>query len=140
MVISGPDTVACRVCGGPAPAGFAHCFCCATLVRQLGMPLVPVVAVADYRVGDPMHRRLRGYKDAPVAEARETCAAHLAALVRAWMAGHRAQLDRRFGSGWDLVTTVPSSSRPVGAPVDDLVLRVPTLAHRHRALLVRGPE
>jgi len=140
MVITGADALVCRVCQGPAPADFAHCFCCATLVRQLRMPLVPVVAVADYRVGDPMHRRLRGYKDAPVAEARETCAARLGDLVRVWMAANRAQLDRQFVPGWDLVATVPSSGRPVGAPADDLVRRVPTLALRHRTLLVRGPE
>ncbi len=140
MVVAGPDAEVCRVCGGAAPAGFAHCFCCATLVRQLRMRLVPVVAVAEYRVGDRLHRRLRGYKDAPVAEARETCATHLADLVARWMAADPTRLPRRFGSGWDLVATVPSSGRPVGAPADTLVLRVPALAPAHRTLLVRGPE
>ena len=57
----------CRVCEGPTRGRFALCYCCRVLVRQLQMPLVPMVAVADYRVGDALHRRLRGYKDAPVA-------------------------------------------------------------------------
>jgi adenine/guanine phosphoribosyltransferase-like PRPP-binding protein len=140
MVVAGPDAEVCRVCGGVAPAGFAHCFCCATLVRQLRMGLVPVVAVAEYRVGDRLHRRLRGYKDAPVAEARETCATFLADLVGRWMAADPDRLCRRFDSGWDLVATVPSSGRPVGAPADALVRRVPPLAAGHRTLLVRGPE
>ena len=104
------------------------------------MGLVPVAAVAEYRVGDQLHHRLRGYKDAPVAEARETCATHLADLVGRWMAADPTRLPRRFGSGWDLVATVPSSGRPVGAPADTLVLRVPVLASAHRTLLVRGPE
>jgi len=140
MVFPGPEPEVCRVCGGTAHADFAHCFCCATVVRQLRMPLVPVVTVVDYRVGDRMHRRLRGYKDAPVAEARETCATQLADLVGRWLAADPTLLPRRFGSGWDLVATVPSSGRPVGAPADALVLRVPGLAPGHASLLVRGPE
>ena len=134
------DVPACRVCGGAAHARFAHCFCCATVVRQLQMPLTPVVAVTEYRVGDRMHRRLRGYKDAPVAEVRQACTTDLAGMVGRWMAANRARLDRRFGSRWDLVATVPSSARPDGVPVDALVARVPDLAGRHRRLLVRGPE
>jgi adenine/guanine phosphoribosyltransferase-like PRPP-binding protein len=140
MALAAFDAPVCRVCGAVAHARFAHCFCCATLVRQLQMPLTPVVAMADYRVGDRMHRRLRGYKDAPVAEARRACAAELAGLVRRWMTGSRADLEARFGSTWDLVATVPSSGRPVGVPVDTLVAHVADLALRHRQLLVRGPE
>ena len=140
MALPAFDVPVCRVCGAVAHARFAHCFCCATLVRQLQMPLTPVVAMADYRVGDPMHRRLRGYKDAPVAEARRACAVDLAGLVRRWMTAGRADLEARFGSTWDLVATVPSSGRPVGVPVDALVAHVPDLARRHRQLLVRGPE
>ena len=140
MVVPALEQGSCRVCGGATHAGFALCFCCATLVRQLRMPLVPLVAVVDYRVGDGMHRRLRGYKDAPVAEARRDRAAELAGLVAPWMTVHRAALRSRFGSRWDLVATVPSSSRPGGAPFDAVVSRVPDLARSHRRLLVRGPE
>ena len=140
MVVARPDAEVCRVCGGAAHAGFAHCFCCATLVRQLQMPLVPVVAVAEYRVGDRLHRRLRGYKDAPVAEARETCAAHLADLVAAVDGGQPdpapPTLRLRVGPGGDGAVLRPAGGRPA----DALVLRVPALALRHRTLLVRGPE
>jgi len=129
----------CRVCAGPSHAGFALCFCCATLVHQLRMPLAPVVAMVRYRVGDRMHRRLRGYKDAPLAEVRHACADHLADLVATWLTANGPGLDRRFGP-WDLVVTVPSSARPGGTPVDALVAQVPDLARRHRHLLVRGPE
>ena len=132
------DVAVCRMCGGRTRPAFALCFCCATLVQQLQMPLAPVVAVVNYQIGDEMHRRLRGYKDAPVAEARDTYAAELAALLDPWMAANRARLHRRFGSSWNVVATVPSSRRPVGAPVDALVSRVPDLAQCHRGLLVRG--
>lgn len=130
---------ACRVCDGPTHTGFALCFCCTTLVRQLQMPLVPVAAVADYRVGDEMHRQLRGYKDAPVDETRRACAAELAGLIGPWMVANQERLQRRFGSTWDVVVTVPSSIRPTGAPVDALVSQVPALARRQRRLLMRGP-
>jgi adenine/guanine phosphoribosyltransferase-like PRPP-binding protein len=102
------------------------------------MPLAPVVAVADYQVGDGMHRRLRGYKDAPVAEVRQACAVELGRLVRRWLSANRARLEERFGARWDLVATVPSSGRPGTAPVDALVALVPDLAAHHRPLLVRG--
>jgi len=130
---------ACRVCEGPTQRPFAVCFCCRALVRQLQMPLVPAVAMTDYRVGDEMHRRLRGYKDAPVAEARRHRTALLASLTARWSGADATRLRRRFGSAWDVVATVPSSHRPAGAPVDAVVSRVPQLDRLHRPLLVRGP-
>jgi predicted amidophosphoribosyltransferase len=132
-------TTHCRVCDAPTAASFALCFCCATLVRQLQMPLVPLVAVADYRMGDVMHRRLRGYKDAPVAEVRAACTDRLASMLETWLLGDRGGLYAAAVGEWDTVTTVPSSSRPTGAPVEAIVGAVPSLARRHRPLLVRGP-
>jgi hypothetical protein len=129
----------CRVCQGPTRGRFALCYCCRVLVRQLQMPLVPMVAVADYRIGDALHRRLRGYKDAPVAEARRNCVAQLVSLLASWMDASGPQLRRRFGSGWDVVATVPSSHRPSGAPFDAVVSGVPALDGLHRPVLVRGP-
>jgi hypothetical protein len=67
MDASIPDTGCCRVCGGRTRPSFAVCFCCSVLVRQLHMPLVPVVAMAAYPLGGELHHHLRGYKDAAVA-------------------------------------------------------------------------
>jgi hypothetical protein len=101
------------------------------------MPLAPLEAVAIFRTGDGLHRRLRGYKDAPVAEARAACTRHLATLVRGWLAGRGD--GGRLGP-WDLVAAVPSSRRPGPSPVDRLVAAVPSLAPQLAAgLLVRGP-
>jgi predicted amidophosphoribosyltransferase len=140
MPLSATRVQACPVCAGSPHPGFALCYCCATLVRQLRLPLVPVVAVVEYRTGDRLHRLLRGYKDAPVAEARTACADTLAGLVTAWWATNGPPFPRPAGPPFDLVATVPSSHRPVGAPVDALVARVPVLARHHRSLLVRGPD
>jgi predicted amidophosphoribosyltransferase len=129
----------CRVCEGPTQPGFGLCFCCSTLVRRLRMPLAPVTAVTPYRVGDEIHRLLRGYKDASEAEARSARAVRLAGLLCRWLADHRGRLLARTGGAWDVVVGVPSSHRP-GAPVDALVQAVPALARNHRPLLVRGRE
>jgi predicted amidophosphoribosyltransferase len=139
MAVPAFDTGTCLSCAGPTHAGFAMCFCCSTLVRQLQMPLAPAVAMTEYRLGDPMHRHLRGYKDAPVAEGRQRHLTELVAVVDPWLEANRAGPVRRFGARWDLVVTVPSSHRPAGCPVDALVARLPELARWHRPVLARGP-
>jgi adenine/guanine phosphoribosyltransferase-like PRPP-binding protein len=103
------------------------------------MPLAPVTAVTPYRVGDEMHRLLRGYKDASEAEARSARTARLSGLLRRWLGNNCGRLLARTGGPWDMVVGVPSSHRP-GAPVDALVQAVPALARQHRPLLVRGRE
>ena len=134
-----PAGTTCRFCGAAASPPFALCFCCATLIRHLQMPLVPLVAVAEFRSGDVLHRRLRGYKDAPVAEVRAACTARLAAMVGDWLTTGPAPAWLPTANEWDLVVTVPSSCRPEGDPVAAVVGAVAPLAGRHRPLLVRGP-
>ncbi len=134
------DLAVCTVCNGPCRPRFALCFCCRTTIRQLQMPLAPVVAMTDYRVGDGMHRLLRGYKDAPVDEVRRQRLGALSSLVESWMAANLELLDERFDTPWSVVATVPSSRRPVGSPADAVATRVPGLARLHRPLLVRGPR
>jgi len=96
--------------------------------------------MAEYRLGDPMHRRLRGYKDAPWAEVRRDHARRLARRAEVWMAAHGRRLAERFGADWDVVATVPSSCRPSGPPVDAVVSRMPALGRHLRPVLVRGPD
>lgn len=136
-----PDgPVGCRVCGRAAShddaARFPVCFCCRTVSGQLRLPLVPLMALSEYRVGDGTHRRLRAYKDAPVVEDRDRCRAELVAELARWCADADAE-GARLGT-WAVVTTVPSSTRPGGAPAERLVDGVPLLAERHLRLLVRG--
>jgi predicted amidophosphoribosyltransferase len=130
----------CRVCGRSTPCGFPLCFCCTTIVEQLRLPLVPVVAMTDYRIGGRMHGLLRGYKDAPSREARAARTSALAALVALWLDANEDRVRARFGAGWDLVATVPSSRGRAGSPAAALVDRVPPLAELDRALLVRGDD
>jgi hypothetical protein len=80
------------------------------------MPLVPVRALTTFTTGDATHRLLRGYKDAPVDEARRSAVRSLRALLAArWTA---------LAAG-TVVVTVPSSRRPGPPPSARLVGGLP---------------
>jgi hypothetical protein len=132
------DFGVCRFCHGPTQVGYGRCFCCATVAARLGMPLVPVVPMTTYRLGDDMHRLLRRYKDSPVPEARHRAVEQCVRLLAAFVDGHRQDIQTRSGGSWDAVVTVPSTTRPEGSPVDAVVSEVAPLCADHRRLLVRG--
>ncbi len=129
----------CQFCQGPTQPGYRRCFCCATVAARLGMPLVPVVPMTTYRLGDAMHRLLRRYKDAPGAETRQRAVDQCARLLTAFVDGRREDLRTWAGGPWEVVVTVPSSTRPTGSPVDAVVSEVASLSADHRRLLARGP-
>jgi hypothetical protein len=129
----------CRFCRGPTQPGYGRCFCCATVAAHLGMPLVPVVSMTAYQLGDEMHRTLRRYKDAHSARTRRRSVDRCATLLAAFVDRHREGIEGISGGPWDTVVTVPSSTRPDRWPVDAVVTAVPSLAVGHRRLLVRGP-
>jgi hypothetical protein len=71
-----------------------------------------VVPAALYRTGDPLHRVLRGYKDAPVAAARRHFAGRLAEHLSQFLGAHRRCIAAAAaGATWDSVAVVPSSTR-----------------------------
>ncbi|HEX4244573.1 MAG TPA: hypothetical protein VHY77_03315, partial [Acidimicrobiales bacterium] len=128
----------CRFCRGPTQPGYRRCFCCAGVAAHLGMPLVPVIPMTIYRLGDHMHHILRWYKDAPDATTRQRCTDQCAGLLAAFVNRRGKDICARSGGPWDALVTVPSSTRPGGPPVDAVVAQVPALAADHRSLLVRG--
>ena len=130
--------IACSVCGRTVHRPQPVCFCCRLTARQLGLPLVPVVVLGEYRVGDPDHRRLRGYKDGPSAQVRGRYRGELVSGLAAWMTVHSQDLVARIGP-WSVVTPVPSTRRTGPAPAELLVDGVASLAERHLRLLGRGP-
>ncbi len=131
------DGARCLVCARVVHGTGPVCFCCRTVASQLRLPLVPLVALTEYRVGDRAHRRLRAYKDASVVEAREASRRELVADLACGCAEWSDGAPKRLGP-FAVVTTVPSSARPGGAPAEHLVDGVPVLADRHLRLLVTG--
>ncbi len=93
--------------------------------------------VHEYRVGDDVHRRLRGYKDDTSVESRRRHRQRVADDLMTW-------IDRQEvgAMGWlgpsTVVTPVPSTRRVGPAPAGGLLDSVPVLAARHLPLLVRG--
>ena len=128
----------CVSCGRVVAAPVAVCFCCRTVAAQLGLPLVSLVALCEYRVGDGTHRHLRGYKDARSSAGRDGYRRRLVTGLDVILATAIPALADSSG-GQLVVTTVPSSHRPGPAPVEALVDGVAVLRSLHLPLLVRGP-
>ncbi len=129
----------CRFCAAPIAPGDRCCFCCRTVAAGLGRPPVPVAAAAFFQPGDAVHRMLRRYKDAPVAEARAYHAARAARRLALLVGSHGCLRTGQRPPAWDVAVTVPSTRGRLRSAVDDLVDRVPALAAERLPLLERGP-
>lgn len=111
---------ACAWCHGPARPEFGVCFCCARLRRELGT-LAPVVAVGACVVPGPFHTVLRGYKDDPDPQVRRRFTGLLSAVLRASVAGRRAEWEALAGGPPDVVVPVPPVRRPPPSPLLDVL-------------------
>ena len=130
----GPGLEVCPVCSGPKRGGAATCPGCAAVGAALGRPLAPVLPVSVCGIPGPLYHALRGYKSAPVAEARRRFGAIVGEVLAAFYDRHLACLERLAGGRFDAVLAVPPTARPGPAPIQG-VLRVPLRPD----LLVRGP-
>ena len=136
----------CATCHGPARDGRPDCWCCRAVGAALGHPGRPcpvVVPMAVCRPGDPLHRVLRGYKDAPGPSVRRHFAGRLTDHVQRFMAAHGGCAAEACG-GWDALATVPSSARgpgrvPAPHPIDAVVDAAPCFAGLPRLRLEREP-
>ncbi len=130
-----PGPGVCRLCRGCPGPGWALCWSCARVVEQVSRPCLRVVPITLYEVGSSVHGVLRGYKDSASALARRRHQATLAALLGRFLSEHRPCLTGGT-SGWDLVTTVPSTRGRGGLhPLAQTIQAVPALARRHQELL-----
>ena len=126
----------CATCRGPERRGRPECWAC----RHVGSVLAGaghvgaaplVVPIALFATGDGLHRVLRGYKDAPVADARRHFAIRLTAHVASFFAVHQRCLLEAAATPWDALAVVPSSTRGVDAtshPFTRVVGAVPSLS------------
>lgn len=131
----------CRVCHGPASAGYDTCWSCALVGRRLGARPAPrVVPVSLFRPGSPLHGALVGYKSSPDRSNRESLSGLLAELVSWFLALHGPCLGHTAGGGWDVIDVVPSTRRSAPShPLADALASTPALAARGASLLRRGP-
>jgi len=150
----------CAICHGPARDGHPDCWCCRAVSDALSRhgPDVAarpvVVPAAVFRVGDPLHRVLRGYKDAPAVTARRHFAGRLRTHLADFLAAHGECIAAAGGGATDALAVVPSSGRtalalPPGRsaapgdaaarPLAGVVDTVAALAGPDRVVLRRGP-
>ncbi len=127
----------CQICGRAVACGRPVCFCCQLSARQLGLPLVPTIVTTEYRVGDRVHARLRGYKDGRTSDERLRYQRVVVGELARWMAVHGDSVADRLGP-WSVVTAVPSTRRPGRPPAAALLAGVPGLAERQVEFLERG--
>lgn len=84
----------------------------------MNLPLAPVLPAYLCPVPGPLYTVLMGYKESPVAEARQRFSALLNDLFRTFFVAHRACALTAIGGPVDLVLPVPSSSRPGRASLE----------------------
>ncbi len=154
FAVASDGVATCLACHGPARPGSARCYCCRTVMDRLGPHQAgdtrpwgpPVVPMALYRIGDPLHVALRRYKHAPSIEARAHFAGVLSGLAARFLRSHWTCLWCAADS-FDALAVVPSSlpsgpgvsSGATAAPhLDAILKRVPALRGLEMLELRRG--
>jgi hypothetical protein len=136
---AGPSV--CAVCrSGPRP-GYAVCFSCQEVMRQVSHPVLTVVPISLYAVNSQLWHVLRYYKDGSGRSA-ELLATQVAATIARFTARHLRCVAAAAGGDPAVVTSVPSTRlppRPGRHPLETAIMRAARLAPRYQPLLVRGP-
>jgi hypothetical protein len=131
----------CTVCrSGPGP-GYAVCFSCQEVIRQVSYPVMTVVPISLYTLNSQLWHVLRHYKDGSGRSA-ELLATQVAAILARFTARHLRCVATVLGGDPALVTSVPSTRpqpRPGRHPLQTAIMRVSRLAPLYQPLLVRGP-
>lgn len=131
----------CAVCrSGPGP-GYAVCFSCQEVMRQVSHPVTNVVPISLYTLNSQLWHVLRNYKDGSGRTA-ELLATQVAAILARFTALHLRCVAAVLGGDPAVVTSVPSTRpqpRPGRHPLETAIMRVGRLAPLYRPLLAPGP-
>ncbi len=131
----------CAVCrSGPRP-GYAVCFSCQEVMRQVSHPVTNVVPISLYALNSQLWHVLRYYKDGSGRSA-ELLATQVAAIIARFTARHLRCVTAAAGGDPAVVTSVPSTRpqpRSGRHPLETAVMRAGRLASLYQPLLVRGP-
>ena len=129
----------CDVCHGAPNPGWVRCFSCSQTIGQVSNPVTIVVPISLYEVPGQLHHVLRHYKDGYTDEERAQLRLRVAALLWRFLAGHGDHIAATAGSGWDLITSVPSSGNRVGQhPLERAITLAAPLAATYAPTLARG--
>jgi len=96
------------------------CFACRWVGLRLGLPLAPVLPVRLCPLPSPLYAVLMGYKESPVAEARHRFAPMVRQLFDDFLAGHAPCIAAAADGPVEIALPVPSTARPIGAPLERL--------------------
>lgn len=127
----------CAVCHTVTGEGFDRCWSCAKTMAQVSKPAQRITPISLYRVGQQLHTWLRNYKDGRDDEIRKRLRLRIAATIGQFLANHS---DCVAPEGWDVVTSVPSSSGRRGPHSIEQALRlIPSYGDDYEPLLRLGP-
>ncbi|GAA0927849.1 hypothetical protein [Streptomyces thermoalcalitolerans] len=137
-----PGPGVCQVCRGPAKAGYPTCWPCHEAGRLLGKGVADaVIPVSLALKGEQYANELWRYKNAAGPQ-QQYFRMGLAAVLWRFLAQHEDCItDHCAVAGFDVVTTVPSTSGRVDHPLRTMVAEtVGVTRDRHRDLLVPTSE
>jgi hypothetical protein len=131
----------CAVCrSGPGP-GYAVCFSCQEVMRQVSHPVTNVIPISLYTLNSQLWHVLRHYKDGSGRTA-DLLATQVAAILARFTPRHLRCVAAELGGDPAVVTSVPSTRpqpRPGRHPLETATTRVGRLAPLYRPLLAPGP-
>lgn len=130
----------CDVCHGAPGAGWTTCYSCNDTISQVSRPVRLVVPISLYSIPSQLHHVLRNYKDDRDPVARAEFQFQIAALITRFLTDHANCIRAAGGSGWDVITTIPSSGGRAGPhPLESTIRKSSLLVSQFQALLAPGP-
>jgi hypothetical protein len=127
----------CDSCHGCPSPGWATCWSCAQVERQLTEPCPLVVPISLYEVGHQLHHQLRNYKDGSGEMARDFLV-KTAAILGYFLQLHSDCIAEAAAGPWDVITSVPSTERKGEHPLVTAIKLLPDIRDEYEPLLKRG--
>lgn len=130
----------CERCHNRPNPGFRICYSCDDVDRQVSRPCELIVPVSLYEIPSQLHHYLRHYKSGRLPQRDDEFSLKVISLLCHFIGRHRRCIEMEAGGGWDLITTVPSTSGRYGEhPLVSALRRVPRIFSTYERLLEPGP-
>jgi len=128
----------CDRCHRPPSSGYSRCYSCSQVEQQLSAPCPLVVPISLTEVLGQLHYQLRNYKGAESQMQRDFLI-RTAAILGYFLHQHADCIAEAAGGGWDVITSVPSSTERAGEhPLMRAIRAVGNLREQYEPLLRRG--